>query len=568
MSVARLICLRLPELWALLLALLLLGPAMLPGYVLTYDMVWVPQLDLRPDFLGVGSGLPRAVPSDAVVAVLDQVVPGMLLQKLVLLGSLTFGGVGASRLVGSLPLAPRLAAVTVYVWSPFVVERLVIGHWPLLLAYATLPWLLCSLGAWRRGSGDRRWWLLVVLGSLSASAGLLTAAAVLIAGVSRHAGTRRWLEIGSVLLAANAPWWVTGLLHVDATTSDVRAFEVFGLSAEGLLPAPLAALGLGGIWNADVVPASRTGFLGVAALVVLLGLSAVAVRHCRAAWRAAGGSRLTFLWVVGMTGAVVTWAAPGILGTVNATVPGVAVMRDGARFLMLCAPAVAVLVAHGTAALLSWWPSHPRPPATGWQHKVVAVALVVWPVALMSDAAWGMSGRLQAVQFPESLEQARAAVDQRGDVLILPFSSYRAPDWNGGRAVFDPTGRFLRPDYLTNDALVIDGVPLPGEDPRARQAEAALSGPEPSAALAELGIRTVVIDRTAPEEVPRLEGQRLLDGDLEVIRINGAQEQSAPTGWWMAATVAWVGFLALVGAGAAQSLRPWWSRIRPWRGHR
>ena len=76
------------------LAVLVLGPALGRGYVLTYDMVWVPDLALRSDFLGLGTALPRAVPSDAVVAVLDAVVPGMLLQKLVLLGALVLGGLG------------------------------------------------------------------------------------------------------------------------------------------------------------------------------------------------------------------------------------------------------------------------------------------------------------------------------------------------------------------------------------------------------------------------------------------------------------------------------------------
>ena len=85
----------LPCAWSLALALLMLGPALGPGYVLSYDMVWVPDLALRPDFLGLGSGLPRAVPSDAVVSVLDELVPGMVLQKLVLLAVLTLGGVGA-----------------------------------------------------------------------------------------------------------------------------------------------------------------------------------------------------------------------------------------------------------------------------------------------------------------------------------------------------------------------------------------------------------------------------------------------------------------------------------------
>ena len=54
--------------WSLVLATLMLGPALAPGYVLSYDMVWVPDLALRPDFWGLGSGLPRAVPSDAASA--------------------------------------------------------------------------------------------------------------------------------------------------------------------------------------------------------------------------------------------------------------------------------------------------------------------------------------------------------------------------------------------------------------------------------------------------------------------------------------------------------------------
>ena len=102
--------------------MLVLGPALGPGFLLTYDMVWVPDLALRSDFLGLGSALPRAVPSDAVVSVLDEVLPGMLLQKVVLLGALVLGGLGAARLAGRSTVA-RLVAVSVYVWSPYVVER-------------------------------------------------------------------------------------------------------------------------------------------------------------------------------------------------------------------------------------------------------------------------------------------------------------------------------------------------------------------------------------------------------------------------------------------------------------
>ena len=133
-----------------MLALLLLGPALAPGYVLSYDMVWVPDLDMRSDFLGLATSLPRVVPSDAVVAVLDSVVPGMVLQKVVLLGSLVAGGLGAARLVPDLSLVGKLAVISCYQWSPLVAERLLIGHWPVLIAWACLPWVLHLTQRWRR----------------------------------------------------------------------------------------------------------------------------------------------------------------------------------------------------------------------------------------------------------------------------------------------------------------------------------------------------------------------------------------------------------------------------------
>ena len=45
--------------WSLVLVGLVLGPALGPGYVLSYDMVWVRDLAVRADVLGLGSGLPR-----------------------------------------------------------------------------------------------------------------------------------------------------------------------------------------------------------------------------------------------------------------------------------------------------------------------------------------------------------------------------------------------------------------------------------------------------------------------------------------------------------------------------
>lgn len=535
-------------LWAVALALLILGPGLGPGYLLVRDMVWVPDLALRPDFLGLGSGLPRVVPSDALVAVLDQVVPGMLLQKLVLLAALAGGGIGVTRLLDRdgepATLVVRLVAVTVYGWNAYLAERLLMGQWPVLVGYAVLPWVLVAALRWRvEGRLPRSLLVLVPLGCLSASAGLATAVAVL-AGA---AGKGRTARAVLLVVAGNAPWLVSGLLHASSATSDAAAADVFALHGEGSVPGPFAALTLGGIWNTQVQPDSRTGLLGWVALVALVGLAAIGVRSW---WRrTAVRDRVALLvcWVVGWGLAVLTWAVPGLFGWASEHVPGAGLVRDGARLLVLCAPLLVVLVAEGVRVLAA------RAPARRVARLALAVGVVLVPVAVLPDLAFGVSQRLKPADYPTAYDEARdlladRAGDGAGDVLVLPLSSYRAPEWNHRRLVLDPIGRYLTPDYVASDVLVVDGVPLSGEDPRVEDAARALALATPeerAGALAGIGIGAVVVDPAVPGDAPpAVAGDLLLDDpDLRVVALDDVAERKVPTGWLTAMSLAWLSWL-------------------------
>ncbi|WP_126688185.1 hypothetical protein [Nocardioides ferulae] len=549
--------------WSLLLAVLLLGPALGSGYLLTYDMVWVPDLAMRPDFWGLGSGLPRAVPSDAVVAVVDEVVPGWLLQKAVLLASLVVGGLGAARWLPPESLSGRLVAVSIYQWNPLVTERLAIGHWPVLVGYAVLPWLALAARRWRRdGGGLPLLLVLVPLGSLSVSAGLATALTLLAFGWRGR--SRGDAALGGLLVAGNAPWLVTGLLHTGDATTDRAGAALFALSGSGALPAPLAALGLGGSWNAEVVLPSREGPLSW----VALGLVTAAVWGGWRAWSASADRRdlvaFGLCWTFGLGAALLTWAAPDLVAWAGATLPGAGVLRDGARSLVLCAPLLAVLAGHGAAEAVR------RLPGDGAPRLVAAGVLVVLPVTVLPDAAWGLGGRLRPADFPADYVAAQESVatavadGQKGDVLLLPLASYRQPEWNHHRKVLDPLGRFLSPDFVASDELVVSGVAVAGEDPRVARVAAGLALPDAAArarALAAEGIGLVVVDETAPGSSPLPAGRTLLDaGELRVLALDGVRERRIPTGWYAAAVLAWAaygGALAggLVSAGLARRRR-------------
>ncbi len=547
---------RLPQAWAALLPLLLLGPALGRGYVLSYDMVWVPDLALRSDFLGLGSALPRAVPSDAVVAVLDEVLPGMLLQKLVLYGALLLAGLGYARLVEG-PTVARLAAVSLAIWNPFVVERLGIGHWPVLLGYAVVPWLVLAGRRIREeGTVPTSVWFLMPLGSLSASAGVVSAAVLLVCGLTRV--RRTWVSLVALSLAVNAPWLVAGLRHT-AIASGAGGYEEFALHGEGSLPAPLAALGLGGIWNAEVVPDSRGGALAWVSLLLLAGLAGLGARSWYRRRRDSEATRLVALWVAGYALALVTWASPAFVAWLGDRVPGAALLRDGTRTLALCAPLVIGLVSSGVTVL---WER-----AAGQAARIgLGLACVLLPVAVMTDAAWGLGGQLRPADYPGSWSAARRARPQgTGDLVALPFTSYRAPAWNGGRKVLDPLGRYLVPNYVVNDELGVSGRPVTGEDPRVPEVEAALGRATPAAratALAVRGIRWVARERDAPGAGDpaydaEVAGTVVYDDTLlQVVRIE-ADPRSTETSTWSRAVLAlaWAALLGVLLIGVLRLFR-------------
>ena len=182
------------------LALLALGPLLGRGYVLTYDMVFVPRLELTRGLLGLDTAVARAVPADLLVALASRLVPADLVQKLVLAGVFAGAAAGAARLVPSRSLAARAAAAVLYAWNPFIYERLLMGHWGLLVSYAALPWAAraaLDLRAGKRHAVPHLVLSLAVAAAGSPSGGLLAALVALCVATAPH-GRGRAAQPGAV----------------------------------------------------------------------------------------------------------------------------------------------------------------------------------------------------------------------------------------------------------------------------------------------------------------------------------------------------------------------------------
>jgi hypothetical protein len=489
------------RLLALVVALLVTGPALAPGFVLLRDMVFVPRQDLDLDALGLGGGLPRAVPVDGVMALLTAVVPGDLVQKAVLLAAVFFAVLGAARLVPAGPDGRRgLAGVVaglVYGWSPYVAERLLIGHWTLLLAYAALPWI--ARAALRLRAGEPRALPRLVLAV--APAALTPTGALLAAGVVLVLVGRTRLPVaGAAVLVLSLPWIVAGALHPAGGGSDPAGVAAFAARAEGWGGALLALLGTGGIWNAGAVPAGRGSAVLPLVTLALLALAATGWTWLGAG-RRAPGSRLLLLGACGVLLAV-AGSVPGlreVLEVAVRTVPGAGLLRDGQKWIAWWALPLALGAGLGARRLADAVRDRGLPGVAG----LVAAAAVLLPVVAVPDLVWGVGGRLQPVDYPDDWQRVRDALADEpgpGDVLVLPFGAYRAFDWNDDRPQLDPAARWLPRPTVTDDALFVDGRAVEGEDLRARAVAAAVDDPQE---LAELGIGWVLVEHGTPgRDVP------------------------------------------------------------------
>jgi hypothetical protein len=540
------------------MALGILGPALSPGYVLSYDMVFVPHLDLTRDTLGLGSALPRAVPVDALTAIVSTVVRGDILQKLVLLATLALAAYGASRLVRGQPGAVRAVAATVYVWNPYVAERLVLGHWALLVAYAALPWLVLAAGDYRTGERGSLACLVVLLAvsAITPTGGLL--AVLLVVPIVAWPGLPgRWRAAAPVVGAAvvvNAPWWLPGLLHsgTGTTASGVAEFAARGENVLG----PIGSLaGLGGVWNADVVPGSRGTVLGVAATIVLLALAAVGARPMA---RAMDRGVLGGLCVAASVGLVLALAGvvPGVRDLLDEVVlqaPAAGILRDGQKWIAPYALVLAPAVAFGVARLAD----RARDPAL---QRLTSVAAIVVFLSLLPDIGWGVAGRLSAVKYPGEWSTVRALVEsepRHGDLAVLPWGAFRAFAWNGDRTVLDPATRFFPGSVVASADLPVGRSLIQGDDARAATVRAALDGPNAATALPPLGVGWVLVEKgQAGLAVTEPQGRVRYDGkQLRLVQLGKGDGRPLPS-YTTPVIATDLVVVALVGAaGAAAAIR-------------
>ncbi|WP_297847241.1 hypothetical protein [Mycobacterium sp.] len=562
--------------YALVLALLVVGPLLAPGYLLLRDAVSTPRSYLSDTALGLTSA-PRATPQDFAVALASHLVDGGVVVKALLVLGLWLAGWGAARLVEvALPGAGapgQFVATTLAIWNPYVAERLLQGHWSLLVGYGCLPWVATAMltlrttGAGRMGFFGLAFW--IGLAGLTPT-GLLLAATVALVCVSvAGAGRPRWwcaaAALGAALVAA-LPWLVASVLGASLTAHTAAnrlGVEAFAPRAEPGLGTLASLASLGGIWNGDAVPGSRATLFAVFSAVVLLGVVAAGLPTVT---RRPVAVPLLVLAAVSVLVPAALATGPGLhlLGAVVDAAPGVGVLRDGQKWVALAVPGYALAGAGAVVTLRRW-----VPPST---DVVTAPICCLALLLALPDLAWGVGGKVSPVHYPRGWAAVATAINEPagdpGTIAVLPAGTMRLFSWSGAAPVLDPLPRWVRAEVLTSGDLVISGTTIPGEGAHARAVrELLLTGPDPSA-LAAAGVGWLVVESGSAGDMGA--AARTLsalapvhrDNEIELYRIGGQSagvpaDRRAAT---MFAHLAWLALLIVGGAGAG--IDAWRRRAR------
>jgi hypothetical protein len=539
----------------LTLALAISAPLLTPGYLLLRDAVSTPRSYLSDDALGLSESAPRALPQDFLVASASWLIDGGIVVKALLIVGLWLAGWGAARLaalvVPDAGLGGQLVAVTVAVWNPFVAERLLQGHWSLLVGYGCLPWVAEAMLRLRAGGSVWPLLLWTAVAGLTPTGLVLAATVALVCAVVPGDGRPRRLcvsvGLGVAVLVA-LPWLAAGVL--SRTLPSVPAgIAAFAARAEPGLGTLGSLAGLGGIWNAEAVPASRGTLFAVVGSAVLLGIVAAGLFALRR--RPAAVALLLLGAVVVVPAAMATGPGIAVVDAAVRAVPGLGIVRDGQKWVALAMPGYALAGAGAVVALRRWVPS-----------RAAAAVCCVALIAVLPDLAWGVGGAVSSVRYPAGWSAVAFRINASPQpVAVLPADTMRRFDWSGPAPVLDPLPRWVRAHVWSTGDLTISGRTVLGEGNRAREVQQLLLDGADPAALAGAGVGWVVVESGASGETGSAAKTLASlpvayhDSDITLYRVGG-DDPGASSGHralMVGAHLVWLATLAVGAVGTAVS---------------
>lgn len=497
---------------ASLTTLIILWGMLLPGYILTQDLVFTPFFEIFHHFGEATNGFINALPLQYVILFLYSLFPGWVVEKVLLVGLfLTLSYVSFTYLPVPKRFSTKLFASLLYTANSFVYVRMLAGHWTHLYAYALLPLLLYLLIKSTEQSSIteetttlRTYTDPVLLSLCLALIGVFSLHLFLMSVMA----TTLWFlvylsfnfntlieeqrlfaffkKIGVcciTLLILTSYWTIpafnrTTTIESSFDSSHTEAFAASGHEGTyGTVPVLFNLATLNGFWGEKYVWADHfrwpqaskeaifpTFLFWLAWVsVILLTLLGMHVLWKKRNDVASNKSLLVFLVLLGTSAYVLsTGVAPSPFQTLNtflySHLPFWSGLRDSHKFIAFLAITYAALAAYGFEYVVKKIENR----ANYYKDYLIPILFCI-PVFFGMYVWFGFAGQLAPVDYPPSWYEAKDIVDKdtsatQPRVLVLPWEGYFSLAFAGNRIVANPTTQFYGPQVIASQNFRLGGI--------------------------------------------------------------------------------------------------------------
>ena len=473
-----------------ILGIIILWDLLLPGYVLALDMVFTPKIPFPREFYGFDADPIRLVglPFKLFLWALNLVLPGWLIQKILLFAVLLFSGLGAHYLCEAKSSLGRFYAGFLYVLNPFVYVRFMVGHLNLLLGYSVLPFLIKSFTGFldKPGfdSGVKFALLLTLIVVLDVHYVYIAGLVLLFLFVSKVLSLKEepqklWRIVSGVVFSAvvfaglNVYWLASIFLlgtETHVSTFSYRDLLAFASQAWGTgvnIFFSLAALY--GFWRVpegyryvcETLPGWQLIYLLILYLSVY-GFTVLRENRFRS-WISNG---------IAVSGVVSLLLAAGISSTITAPlfealfayVPFFSGMREPQKFLAVLALTYSFLGGYGLSEHQNFMGQlSDKSMCFSYRKLLLSMFLVVAlvsPFVYSYRQLFGFYGQIGNLKYPVEWYEAKDFLDSdRSDyrVLYLPWHLYMRQSWIG-RITANPAPMFFEKPFLAGENMEWCGI--------------------------------------------------------------------------------------------------------------
>ena len=461
----------------ILLSTMVLFPLVRPGYILTLDMIFTPKLPA-----------PSAISSSYLwqysLHILNFILPGQIIEKLILVSIFILSGIGAHLLTqrvipatqkSSHQLACYFAGI-IYMINPFVYTRLMAGQYELLLGYSLIPFFIMTawtfLNALTIKHALRTALLLTLISIVSIHIFGMAILVLLIAGVInawKNRNNKTWLmnlaKYGlfmiTLIAIASSYWLIPLLLGHGQTAQTIDSFTPADQQAFATVPGNLGLIGnvlaLQGFWgdtkNLYLLPQDIFSWwlIPVCALWLLVGVGAI--------WAWKNQRRFAvFFSAAGILGLILAIGGAGtIFAPLNdwlySNIPFFAGYRESQKFAVL----IVLAYAYFGSAGIYWLSSTLRKrKATDFAMLGLLLPLLCTPLLL-----WGAAGQLKPVNYPADWYQVNKTLTKvdtdNAKILFLPWHLYMPFNFTN-RVISNPAPQFFSVPIISSQDPEISGA--------------------------------------------------------------------------------------------------------------